>query len=531
MTTLITLQEACSAESSSLLQLATEQAALWNNWLKPISADLPAGEDPGYDDDFQQMREEVNKLSGANTTLICELSEKLLNASCKDVRVATYYIWARLHRDGEAGFADGLSLLTGLIGDFGEILHPQRATSRKTALEWLAGSRMLDSLSLYPEVDKADFSRIVAALTLIEHGVSTWPEASRPQLGALYAVLENRLAQSGGMHAVVPQNSGSSSPSAESTSASPSLRPVQSGRDLLDQAKTLAKYLRDQPQGWLSGHHLIKSVRWDTVHELPPLDASGRTRLLPPRPEYRAQLKRLYLQQSWIELLEQAESMFAEGVNHFWLDVQWYLHQALSKAGAPFENWTSCITQDLRLLLTRLTGLESLCWSDGTPFADEVTQDWINQQVLESVTGWGNEPAAAVTSDEDDILQLESEALAQADSDGVETAILWLQARPGVTTPRHQWLLRLVMARVAEQYGKNDMALHLLADLDCGGSSLTLNHWEPGLVFEVKARRLKLLRMKAQRSDSDKLRLHSDMETLLSGLIALDPARAAVLCG
>jgi len=156
MTTLITLQEACSAESSSLLQLATEQAALWNNWLKPISADLPAGEDPGYDDDFQQMREEVNKLSGANTTLICELSEKLLNASCKDVRVATYYIWARLHRDGEAGFADGLSLLAALIGDFGEMLHPQRGCcnplppastiSGKTPLS-LTGNRRLTGVT------------------------------------------------------------------------------------------------------------------------------------------------------------------------------------------------------------------------------------------------------------------------------------------------------------------------------------------------------------------------------------------------
>lgn len=50
-------------------------------------------------------------------------------------------------------------------------------------------------------------------------------------------------------------------------------------------------------------------------------------------------------------------------------------------------------------------------------------------------------------------------------------------------------------------------------------------------MFEVKARRLKLLRMKAQRGDSDKTRLHAEMESLLSGLIALDPARAAVLCG
>ncbi|MGQ6547507.1 type VI secretion system protein TssA [Serratia sp. JSRIV001] len=531
MATLTTLQNACGAERESLLKQAHLQAERWDNWLKPISSDHPAGTDPGYDDDFQQMREEVNKLSGADTTLTCALAEKLLTGQCKDVRVATYYLWARLHRDGEAGLAEGLSLLAGLINRFGESLHPQRAASRKAALEWISGPRVRDSLSLYPEVDNVDFARIVGALTVIEHGVSSWDDASRPQLGALFSSLENRLVQSGGMNAVVPQNSSASSSAQESNSASPSLRPVQSGRDLLDQAKSLAKYLRDQPLGWLAGHHLIKSVRWDTVHELPSLDARGRTRLMPPRPEYRAQLKRLYLQQSWIDLLDQAESMFAEGANHFWLDVQWYLHQALTKSGAPYEGWATCITQDLNLLLTRLPGMESLCWSDGTPFADEVTQSWITQQVLESASGWDSETAVAVTSGEDDILQFESEALAQADSDGVETALQWLQSRPGISTPRHQWLIRLVMARVAEQFGKSDMALHLLDNLDNGGTVLTLQQWAPELIFEVKARRLKLLRMKAQRSGGDKNSLLTEMDNLLSGLIALDPARAAVLCG
>ncbi|NMC24246.1 MAG: type VI secretion system protein TssA, partial [Serratia sp.] len=94
-----------------------------------------------------------------------------------------------------------------------------------------------------------------------------------------------------------------------------------------------------------------------------------------------------------------------------------------------------------------------------------------------------------------------------------------------------QWLIRLVMARVAEQYGKNDMALHLLGELDNGGAALTLQQWEPELIFEVKARRLKLLRMKNQRGDGNKNRLLTEMDNLLSGLIALDPARAAVLCG
>jgi type VI secretion system protein VasJ len=534
MATLNTLQNACSAEPAFLLEQAQQQASLWDNWLQPVTQDRPAGEDPGYDDNFQQIREEVNKLSGADTSLTCELAENLLIGHCKDVRVATYYIWARLHRDGETGLADGLSLLAGLISRFGETLHPLRSASRKASLEWLSGSRVLDSLSLFPEVDKTDFSRIVGALSLIEQGLNNWESDSRPQFGALYAALENRLAQSGGFDAVIPQNSSAASTGHTSnTSAdSPTLKPVTSGRDLLDQAKLLAKYLRDQPSGWLSGHHLIKSIRLDTLHELPPLAADGRTRLSPPKPEHRALLKRLYLQQSWLELLEQTDSLFALGVNHLWLDLQWYIHQALVKAGAPYETWADMIKQDLNGLLTRLPGLEGLAFDDGTPFADEVTLNWINQQVMTSTGNWGNEPSAsATTAGDDDILQLEPEALTQADSGGVEAALNWLQNRPGTRTPRHQWLLRLLMARVAEQYGKNDMALHLVGELDNNGSTLTLTQWEPELLFEVKARRLKLLRMKASRADTDKSRLHVEMEHLIAGLIALDPARAAVLCG
>ncbi len=86
------------------------------------------------------------------------------------------------------------------------------------------------------------------------------------------------------------------------------------------------------------------------------------------------------------------------------------------------------------------------------------------------------------------------------------------------------------MARIAEQTGKNELALHLLAELDIHSTTLTLTHWEPELLFEVKARRLKLLRTKAARSETDKARLQPEMDHLLAGLIAIDPGRAAVLC-
>lgn len=517
-------------EGQDAVTLAKTQAVQWEPWLAPISEAAPVGDDPGYDDDFQLVREEANKLSGADVERVVHLTEQLLKRRCKDLRIATYYLWARTQRDGEAGLADGLELLAALLERFPGQVLPSRPNSRRMALEWLASGKVLDSLSLFPEVVKVEAQRTVAALAWLEQSVAAWPEAERPELGALYGALSARLTQSGGVNALVPQNSAAQTESTPNTAA-PVLSAIKSGRDLLDSGKALASYLRDQPQGWLAAHRLLTSLRWDTVHQVPPQEANGNTRLVPPRTEYRAQLKRLYLQQSWTELLDQVERMYAEGVNHFWLDLQWYLCQSLSKLGVPYEGWADIIKRDLGMFLERLPGLEQLRWNDGAPFADEATRDWITQQVS------GNQPAAWISTASatpaavDDILALESEALAQADSDGVEAALAWLAARPDVSTGRQRWLLRLLMARVAEQYGKSDLAIHLLGELDSVAQRQGLSAWEPELGFEVKARLLKLLRQKVQRNGVDKTALGQRMEVLLAALVALDPVRAAVLCG
>ncbi|MEZ0533692.1 type VI secretion system protein TssA [Enterobacter sp. KB-221C9] len=531
MSTLNALLSACQAEQAPLLAATRERVAQWDNWLQPLPGSSPVGEDPGYDDDFQQIREEINKLSGANTELICQHAEKILTTVAKDIRVATWYCWAKLHREGEQGLAEGLELLAGLLERFGAQLHPQRDRSRKAALEWLAGSRMTDSLYLYPEVVRRDAMRTTGALLLISLLIENDPDETRPELNALYSALESRLQKAGGVDAVVPQNASTSeTPSTTSNNDAPTIGRITSGQDLLAQARTLTEYLRDQPDGWLSAHHLMKSLRHDTLRAIPAPDAQGRTRIEPPRADQRALLKRLYLQQSWTEILETADSTFSRGANHLWLDLQWYIHQALTKTGQ--ETLAGIVAADLKGLLLRLSGLETLAFSDGTPFADEVTLNWIQQIVLDTVGGWGNEtPSAQMSGGNDDILALEPEAVALADSEGPDAALGWLQNRPGVASARQQWLLRLLMGRIAEQYGKNELAVHLFAELGERAREVTLNDWEPELLFEVLARHLKLLRLKAGRSEADKARLTPVMDQLLAGLIAVDPARAAVLCG
>ncbi|MFK3796869.1 type VI secretion system protein TssA [Pseudomonas sp. NPDC088444] len=523
-----TLITQCLGERDGLA-LARAQAERWAVLLEPINDDCAVGEDPGYDDDFQFMREEVNKLSGIDAERVAELAEKLLTQRCKDVRVASYYLWARLHTLGEVGLSEGLSLIAALLEQFGDAVLPARPNSRRMALEWLTSSKVLDSLALYPEVVKGEAEQTVAALVWLEHGLGRLPEAQRPELGALYAALLARLSQSGGVDAVVPQHSASHDAASEMTAPG---RAIKSGRDLLDSGRTLAAYLCDQPQGWLAAHRLMKSLRWDTVHRAPLQEAGGLTRLTPPRSDYRAQLKRLYLQQHWSELIDQAQRVFSEGVNHFWLDVQWYLFQALSKQPAPMDSWAPIVARDLVTLIERLPGLDELRWSDGSPFADQTTREWIAQHMaVGDSRQWLTAPAAPLASADAHLLALENDALEQASSHGVEFALNGLITQPDAQqSGRQRWRIRLLMARVAEQYGKGDLALHLLSELDAIGQRQTLADWEPELSFEVKARLLKLLRHKAQRHDADKPATHQRMDALLAALVAIDPVRAAALC-
>jgi type VI secretion system protein VasJ len=83
------------------------------------------------------------------------------------------------------------------------------------------------------------------------------------------------------------------------------------------------------------------------------------------------------------------------------------------------------------------------------------------------MAGWRG--VSSGESSQDDLLALEPEAQARADSEGVDAALGWLQSRPGIVSARQRLQLRLLMARIAEQYGKTEMALLLLDELD--GSS------------------------------------------------------------
>jgi type VI secretion system protein VasJ len=155
--------------------LARSTQGRWDDWLRPIGDDAPIGSDPGYDDDFLAIKDEVARLSNIDDTLIVDTAERLLKQSAKDVRLAVYYVYGRMRRDGAEGVASGFELLSALIDRFGDALLPARAETRKAALEWLAGSTFADRLDRVQGLSHSFLERTLSALALITERTAQWP--------------------------------------------------------------------------------------------------------------------------------------------------------------------------------------------------------------------------------------------------------------------------------------------------------------------------------------------------------------------
>ncbi|MEM5310266.1 type VI secretion system protein TssA [Paraburkholderia sp. JHI869] len=504
-------------------QLTRTRLDTWSAWLQLLPGENGAGRDPGYEDAFFTLKDEASKLSGIDDALIARSCEQLIKETGKDLRVAGYYAGARLRQDGPAGFADGLELAAALVERFGEAVLPARAEAKKGALEMLATARMVELLASRGEPMARDLERSLAALDVLVTHTATWPEAARPALRPLVSRFERRD-ESETAVTEAPQF-----PSSPVSGSAPGT--IASTRDLLEQARAMANWLRDNEGGYLPSVRLVRCIRWDTLHEVPPSDAASHTRLLAPRAELRSQMKRLVLQKQWNELIERVEGAFMEGVNHLWFDLQYFQQTALDHLGAPYNSWREQLRADLALFLERLPGIERLSFNDGTPFADDTTLEWIARHAvvrdLEAGEVVAPLPVSADTGEGGvgDWPEIEAQARDLVAREGIEAAFAWLEGLPGMKTERHRFLQRFVMARLAQNAERSDTAMALLLELDGAAKSLPLVRWDPALVFELKLQLVRALMAASSRKDADKPGLTRQIAALQGEMTVLDPAR------
>ena len=513
----------------------------WQEWLEPVSDDHPCGEDVAYADDFESIKIELAKLSGMDYRLILDASERLLKRESKDLRVATYYIFASLRDRGLAGFSDGLEILCGLLQKFDQSLWPKKPVQKRNALNWLSGERVLDTLKEVGLSDSTELKRTLSALMSLQHYFDGWEEAVRPSLFPLLQYFEESSVRFSSSPTSSNQNQEAVAPveqvappqihqESRGSSESLTVTKVNSSKALLDQVRINAAYLREQDDGYWSANKMIRAVRWGGLNGIPP-HQNGQTRLKAPRADLLANLNRLVQEQQWRDLLDKVEAAFLEGANHYWLDLQYYAWQGQQALGGLYLSQVDSSLFELKSLLARCEGLTGLSFDNGFPFVSADTLKWLEQKVMSSTRKQTNSQAIqkAVlepSSQEENQESYWQQALLKTQEHGLDAAFAWLETLPEWQTGSGQVKKWLMMARLAVSAQKADWAVKLLEQASKQMQVLTVKEWDKHFTFEVYSLWYQLL---SENLDNKDIEAVKQLEFLRTELMQADVVRALEL--
>lgn len=513
----------------------------WQEWLEPVSDGHPCGEDVAYADDFEAIKIELAKLSGIDCRLILDASERLLKRQSKDLRVATYYIFAALRDRGLAGFSDGLEILCGLLQKFDQSLWPKKPVQKRNALNWLSGERVLDTLKGTELSNSVDLKRTLSALMSLQHHFEGWEESVRPSLFPLLQYFEESSVRFSSPQTSTSQSQEVSTPidqevvpqirqEGQRPSESLAVTQVNSSKALLDQVRINAAYLREQDDGYWPAYKMIRAVRWGGLNGTPP-HQNGQTRLKAPRTDLLATLNRLVNEQQWRDLLDRVEAAFLEGANQYWLDLQYYAWQGQQALGGLYLSQVDSSLFELKSLLTRCDGLTGLSFDNGFPFVSADTLTWLEQKVMPSTRKQTSSRTVqkAVIESSSQVENQESQwqqALLKTQEQGLDAAFAWLETLPELKSGAGQVKKWLMMARLAANNQKADWALKLLEQASRQMQVLTVKEWDKHFAFDVYALWYQLLNENLDKKDTEAT---GQLEFLRTELMQADIVRALEL--
>jgi type VI secretion system protein VasJ len=187
-------------------------------------------------------------------------------------------------------------------------------------------------------------------------------------------------------------------------------------------------------------------------------------------------LQELFEQGEFIAVLDQAEKSASK--MPYWFDGQRLIANSLQALGGEFTKAAEALTSELKQFLSRIPNIINLCYTDGTPFADEQTLLWIKTQVLVG----DQADSAGQQNDEINDAFLEAQKLA---SSGKLTEGLGFLKKVPTQNLRDDYRIKLASAELVAQSGQAKVAIPLLERLINETKRINAIDWETD--FTIKA--------------------------------------------
>lgn len=446
----------------------------------PIPGNSPAGCDVRYEANYDVMQSEIDKLSSLSERnqfswqKVVESASAILKEESKDLLAASYLGVALVAKHGVSGLSDASQIMEDLLSEYWETMFPvlKRKRGRIAAVEWwverLSGA--LETCSA-DSVTEEQAQEILERFNRIDQLLETHLGDEimlRPLIRSVETFLRNNQVTEdvpAPEEESVPQEVMSVEKPAVVEAPSPQIEELSVPEVTLDTAALVhrqlnpvflkiaqaSKIIREAEPVSEQCYHWLRFAAYEPVKALPPADAEGKTRIVPPSPQLVSRLVSLHKGASWKELLNEAEAALMDVRHVFWLDLSRYTAEALAQLGPEFSAARETVCTDTHRLLERLPGIERLRFSDDMPFADEETQTWLSGLVETEVEPEMTATVTPVFNSTDDAL---AEVLEQAcelakDPEQLSDAFRILEEQMNRSSSAREVLeLRLVMLQL-----------------------------------------------------------------------------------
>ncbi len=526
----------------------------------PISDESPCGADARYEPEFEEMQSEIDKLSSPTASgqvdwdKVKKNSIVILKDKSKDLTAACYLAVSLVVKNKLEGFDQGLIILKDLIETHWEKMFPKkkRMRGRVGAVQWWLDKTELELQKINPEPLPAEMvARFKDNLGSIDGFLAqNMPDA--PMMRALQRIVDHYPVQK---DEAPPPEKPEDTPAAEpkpaeaappvqtpadkpAASAPPSAQPAATDEALsgaigndaearrgadaaLQRLRQVSTYLILKDAKNPIAYRYRRIAAWAKVAALP-MNTDGNTQLVPPAPQVVDALNTLRDDGNLEAFVQNAEQKQSQLI--FWLDLNRMVVDALKQLGAPYNKAIDAVCQETALFLQRLPNIETLNFSDGTPFADAQTKKWLKQINSGGSSGQAAASDASGGVDEDRVNTVMQQARGMARKKQVADAVSLLQQEMQHSAgycQKMRW--RLAIAQLLIESKKAQLALPHLDQIVSDIDRFQLDLWDPELAVEG-------LSTAWQGYSTQATNEHKTMATeLLHRLAKLDPAAAVRL--
>jgi len=524
-----------------------------------VADDAPAGASARYEPEFEQLEAELAKQESLGTETVdwakvVELAALVTREKSKDLLVASYLARGLLETESYSGFAVGLKIISDMIEHHWDGMSPplKRLRARATAIQWLAEKCGPIIEAKEPAANQAEAVKLADAMARrIDGELMDKMGDNAPSMMEMNRHLK-RYKQIIAQQAEAPPSTtpaaspapdtpakpadaapAKTAPAAQNTTRSPasSARPVavgdiESDNDAKKVVRQLQEGGRKTAAWWIKSkladprpYRLNRSLTWLLLDQAPP-NTDGITQLNPPATDRLKFFDTQLAAKQYSGVIPELEQTTARAA--FWLDGQRMVVNALQALGPEYEAACNAVMEECRHLLTRIPTLADLKFSDGTPFADDQTRMWIENDVLtRTISAEG-----ATNGETAPWHETLKKAKSMAAAGDIKPAITLMKESATTTSNvREQHFWRLSLADLLLQTGNLDVAIPTLEQLAAHIADKNLSTWEPDLISQT----YKLL-CDGYQKQINKLKNAKDKHTELDIILAKREQAYAQLC-